>query len=186
MPVSPRTLRIIGLRRKSADPTRSDRSSWRLSPSTKEDFPRRPQRLSIPDRYDAYSGNLPAVHPREPPETPTLPQSNSAPKTSHVCTGGTVLQEQNRRNRKSILTCAQTVEDGSSLWKPQENRKTIRGGTHTPKLLTLRIPLQRLALFEKRSRIVSRFPFCLPTAPPPDRVFDGEKQPQQDQHNRNQ
>ena len=86
----------------------------------------RPQRPSIPNRHDACSGNPPAVHPREPPETPALPQSNSALKTSHACTGGTLLHEQKLRNRKPMLGCAQTVEDGTSLWKPQEKRKTIR------------------------------------------------------------
>jgi hypothetical protein len=50
-------------------------------------------------------------------KTSALPQS-VAPKTSHVCNGDTVLQEQNLRNGKSQLRCAQTVEDGNSLWKP--------------------------------------------------------------------
>src|ERR1700690_1814058 len=54
---------------------------------------------------------------------PAIP--SSALKTSHVCTGGTVLQEQPDRNRKFMLGCAQTVEDGTSLWKPQEKRKRI-------------------------------------------------------------
>jgi hypothetical protein len=41
------------------------------------------------------------------------------------CTGDTVLLEQNHRNRKLMLGCAQTVEDRISLWKLQEKRKTI-------------------------------------------------------------
>jgi hypothetical protein len=57
-------------------------------------------------------------------KTPALLQS-VAFKTSHVCTGDTVLQEQSRRNKKSLLDCGQTVEDGTSLWKAQEKWKTI-------------------------------------------------------------
>src|ERR1700694_2107563 len=72
-------------------------------------------------------GNPPAVHPLGPPETPALPQSKSVLKTSHVCTGGTVLQEQNYRNRKLMPGCAQTVEDRNSLWKAPEKRKEILG-----------------------------------------------------------
>src|SRR5579863_2627429 len=73
-----------------------------------------------------HLGNPPAIHPRELPETPALLQSVTF-KTSHVCTGDTVLQEQKDRNRKSMLDCGQTVEDGTSLWKAQEKWKTISG-----------------------------------------------------------
>jgi hypothetical protein len=69
--------------------------------------------------------NPPAVHPREPPETPALLQSNSALKTSHICTGGTLLESQNVRNRNFMRSCAQTVEDKHSLWKAQEKKKEI-------------------------------------------------------------
>jgi hypothetical protein len=33
-----------------------------------------------------------------------------------------VLEDLNRRKRKSTPACEQTVEDETSLWKPQENR----------------------------------------------------------------
>ena len=69
--------------------------------------------------------NPPAVHPREPPETPALLQSNSALKTSHICTGGTLLEVQKHCNRKSLPGCAQTVDYGTSLWKPKEKRNRI-------------------------------------------------------------
>ena len=69
--------------------------------------------------------NPPAVHPREPPETPALLQSNSALKTSHICTGGTLLESQNVRNRNFMPSCAQAVEDKYSLWKAQEKKKEM-------------------------------------------------------------
>ena len=53
--------------------TRSDCSSWRLNPSSGEDFPRRPQRPVSPKRAIRHFAithrvNTPTVHPREPPE----------------------------------------------------------------------------------------------------------------------
>src|SRR5580704_5634210 len=89
----------------------------------RKDSTRRPQRQGFPTRI-THLGNPPAIHPRELPKTPALLQS-VAFKTSHVCTGATVLQEQKDRNRKSMLDCGQTVEDGTSLWKAQEKWKTI-------------------------------------------------------------
>jgi hypothetical protein len=50
----------------------------------------------------------------------------TALKTPHICAGDTLLQQSNHRNRKSLLPCAQTVEDKTSLWKAQEKRKRIR------------------------------------------------------------
>src|SRR5580704_2990667 len=91
----------------------------------RKDSTRRRQRPGLPRRI-THLGNPPAIHPRELPKTPALLQS-VAFKTSHVCTGDTVLQEQKRRNRKSMLDCGQTVEDGTSLWKAQEKWKTISG-----------------------------------------------------------
>ena len=73
-----------------------------------------------PTRITHVQKLLPSIHPREPPEAPALLQS-VAFKTSHVCTGDTLLEERNRRNRKSMSGCEQTVEDRISLWKPQEN-----------------------------------------------------------------
>jgi hypothetical protein len=64
--------------------------------------------------------NPPAVHPREPPETPALPQPDSVLKTSHICTGDTLLESQSARKRKFIHGCAQTVEDEHCLWKVPE------------------------------------------------------------------
>ena len=55
----------------------------------------------------------------------------TALKTPHICAGDTLLQQSNHGNRKSTLGCAQTVEDRTSLWKPQEKWKetpTSRGG----------------------------------------------------------
>jgi hypothetical protein len=50
-------------------------------------------------------------------------QSDSAIKTPHICAGDTLLQRPNCRNRKSMVACAQAVEDRTSLWKLQEKRK---------------------------------------------------------------
>jgi hypothetical protein len=74
-------------------------------------------------RRDASPGNPPAIHPRELPDTSTLLQSIAAIKTSYVCTGGTLRQERKRGNRKSVIHCAQTVDDWTSLWKAQEKWK---------------------------------------------------------------
>jgi hypothetical protein len=85
-------------------------------------MPRHPRRAN-----DASSGSPPAVHPREPLETPALKQSLATFKTSHICTCGTLLFVQRRGNRKSMVGCAQTVDDGTSLWKAQEKRRRILG-----------------------------------------------------------
>jgi hypothetical protein len=57
-------------------------------------------------------------------ETPAL-QQPVAFKTSHVCTGDTLLLDEDRHNRKSVHRCAHPVEDETSLWKALEKRKTI-------------------------------------------------------------
>jgi hypothetical protein len=49
----------------------------------------------------------------------------TALKTSHVCTGDTLLELRNVRNRKFRPGCAQAVQDRYSLWKALEKRKEI-------------------------------------------------------------
>ena len=100
--------------------TSQDCSSSRLSSSDACDSTRRSRRQVIPNAHHASLKLLPSIHPRELTEAPALLQS-VAFKTSHVCTGDTVLDEGSCRNRKSMLACAQTVEDRISLWKPKEN-----------------------------------------------------------------
>ena len=47
----------------------------------------------------------------------------------HVCDGGTLLECGNRRNKRFYFSCAETVEDESSLWKDKEKSEQIyRGG----------------------------------------------------------
>ena len=73
----------------------------------------------------AFSRNPPAVHPREPPETSALPHSPAALKTSHVCTGGTLLESQNLRNRNFMpelcTNCAGRVFPVESAGKEERN-----------------------------------------------------------------
>ena len=115
-----------------ASTTCNDCSSWRFSSSDAWDSTRKPQRQVIPNAHHASLKLLPAIHPREPPEAPALLQS-VAFKTSHVCTGDTLLEERNRRNRKSMPGCEQTVEDETSLWKaPEKRKRIINGGRASP------------------------------------------------------
>ena len=100
--------------------TSQECSSSRLSSSDAWDSTRRSRRQVIPNAHHASLKLLPSIHPREPAKAPALLQS-VAFKTSHVCTGDTLLDEGSCRNRKSMLACAQTVEDRISLWKPKEN-----------------------------------------------------------------
>jgi hypothetical protein len=41
----------------------------------------------------------------------------------HVCDGGTLLEEANRRKERFQFYCAETVEDESSLWKGKEKKE---------------------------------------------------------------
>lgn len=51
----------------------------------------------------------------------------AAPKTSHACTCGTLLEHAANRNKKFGPGCAEPVEDGNSLWKGKEKgEKTHR------------------------------------------------------------
>src|ERR1700731_2927857 len=102
----------------------NDCSSWRFSSSNAWDSTRKPPRQGIPNAHHASLKLLPSIHPRELPEAPALLQS-VAFKTSHGCTGDTLLEEGSCRNRKSIPGCEQTVEDRISLWKPKENRGVL-------------------------------------------------------------
>jgi hypothetical protein len=65
--------------------------------------------------------NPPAIHPREPPGTARSAAIFSrASKTSHACTASTLLERQAPRNKKLASCCAETVEEGNSLWKGME------------------------------------------------------------------
>ena len=92
---------------------------------------RRPQRPVFPrTRHDAFAMTHPGKPSSGSPSRTTGTASlvaicGSALKAPHECTGGTLLQEENPCNRKLTPDCAEAVEDGDSLWKPQENRKRM-------------------------------------------------------------
>ena len=67
------------------------------------------------------SGNPPAVHPREPPETPDIfPMLQQALKTSSRLRGSNVPDCECWLKNKIDRTCDKTVDDVDILWKVQE------------------------------------------------------------------
>jgi hypothetical protein len=92
-----------------------------LSPSDVEDFLRRPQRPGIPRRAMTRLWKPSSDSPSRITGN-RQPISNSWQRFQdiRVCTGGTLLERRNSRNRKFMLNCAEAVEDKSSLWKEKE------------------------------------------------------------------
>ena len=89
---------------------------------------RRPQRPSFLERTEAhFLKTLPVVHPREPPVTASSATVASRLNASHVCTEITLREYEINRNGKLILSCAEAVEDESSLWKGKEKVEEIPG-----------------------------------------------------------
>jgi hypothetical protein len=89
---------------------------------------------------------LPPVHPREPPVTTSSAAVASRLNASHVCTFSTLRECENDRNGKLMLSCAETVEDETCLWKDKEKAEEIRavlGGHSSPPLLKLGVRLER-------------------------------------------
>lgn len=107
--------------------TSQECSSSRFSSSDAWDSTRRSRRQVIPNAHHASLKLLPSIHPRELTEAPALLQS-VAFKTSHGCTGDTLLEHRKCRNKKLMPGCEQTVEDRISLWKPQENSGVLFEG----------------------------------------------------------
>jgi hypothetical protein len=70
---------------------------------------------------------LPPVHPREPPVTASSATVASRLDATHACTVSTVREGENYRNGKLMLSCAETVEDGTCLWKEKENTGKFPG-----------------------------------------------------------
>ena len=65
----------------------------------------------------------PAIHPRELPAATgvtaiIIRQALRFPRFA----APTVIHNVPARNRKTFPPCAETVDDGTSLWKPEENR----------------------------------------------------------------
>jgi len=73
-------------------------------------------------RRSTFSDYPPAIHPRELPGARWLRRNflGRAFKTSHACTGDTLLHYRTACNRKTGLACAQAVQDADSLWKALE------------------------------------------------------------------
>jgi hypothetical protein len=65
----------------------------------------------------------PAIHPRELPVCRQLRRNHRSAslRRSYVFGEPTLVQNVARRNRKTFRTCAETVDDETSLWKPEEN-----------------------------------------------------------------
>ena len=107
--------------------TRSDCGSGRRQVQLfRKDRLRRPQRPSFLQRAEAHLlKTLPPVHPREPPVTASSATVASRLNATHACTVSTVREGEIYRNGKLMLSCAETVEDGTSLWKEKENTEKI-------------------------------------------------------------
>jgi hypothetical protein len=69
----------------------------------------------------------PAIHPRESPVCRWLRRNHRSAslERSHVFGEPTVPQIVADRNTKTFRACAETVDDGTSLWKPEENQESI-------------------------------------------------------------
>src|SRR6476661_8676734 len=63
---------------------------------------------------------LPMIHPRESPVTTSFVSVASRINAAHVCTAVTLSESRINRNRKLMRSCAETVEDETSLWKGKE------------------------------------------------------------------
>jgi hypothetical protein len=74
---------------------------------------------------------LPPVHPREPVVTASSAAVASRLNASHACTVSTLRERRINRNGKLMLSCAETVEDRTSLWKGKENAEEIRATDFT-------------------------------------------------------
>jgi len=72
-------------------------------------------------RRSAFLKTLPEVHPREPPVTASSVTVANRLNASHVCTVSTLREYRIMRNGKLTLSCAEAVEDETSLWKGKEN-----------------------------------------------------------------
>jgi len=94
------------------------------SPAVRKDYLRRPQRLSFPEHAEAHLLKNPPAGP--PSRTVGYRRSAAVASrlnASHACTRSTVREYRFERNEKSMLCCAEAVEDNDSLWKQKENWK---------------------------------------------------------------
>jgi hypothetical protein len=73
----------------------------------------------------AHLSNLPAMFPKELCQHHHIFAIFAAFKTSHACSESTLRQDEFCRNGKIGLTCEETVEDETFLWKVGE--KSVSG-----------------------------------------------------------
>jgi hypothetical protein len=79
----------------------------------------------------------PAIHPRESPVCRWLRRKHRSASLgrSHVFGDSTLRHNDASRNRKTFRACAETVDDQTSLWKPEEKYaelENIDGGKEIP------------------------------------------------------
>jgi hypothetical protein len=108
--------------------TRSDCVSGRLKSNLAEGSSEEAATPEFPETRRSVSlKTLPPVHPREPPVTTSSAAVASRLNAAHACTAVTLRECRNNRNGKPGLRCAETVDDGTSLWKVAEKRKKTLG-----------------------------------------------------------
>jgi hypothetical protein len=80
-----------------------------------------------------------AIHPRELPVCHRRHRNHQSAsfENCHVFAGDTLFQNVAARNRKTILRCAEAVDDEASLWKAEENggRNRENENEFVPKML---------------------------------------------------
>jgi hypothetical protein len=110
-----------------ADPSPCDHESTtatvgqRPCPAPRSRMGRRPQRLGNQSRLRAFSGFPPAIHPRESPAAAGSAAIIRQAQELSRFAANTLSQIVAPRNRKKRCSCAETVEDRTSLWKTEEN-----------------------------------------------------------------
>jgi hypothetical protein len=92
-----------------------------LSRSEEQKWGRRPQRPGNQSRLRAFSGFPPAIHPRESPATAGSAAIIRQAQELSRFDASTFSQIVVRRNSKKLRSCAEAVEDETSLWKIEEN-----------------------------------------------------------------
>ena len=65
-----------------------------------------------------------AIHPRESPAATSVTANHrsTSVERSNVFAGNTLVENIAIRNRKPVSPCAETVDEATSLWKPEEKR----------------------------------------------------------------
>ena len=94
---------------------RSGSAKFRFSAGTRR--PQRPWFLKCASASLKLSGN---ISRRSTADIATLSANSAAFRTSHACRESTLRHSRFSRNGKIGVACAETVDDGTSLWKAKE------------------------------------------------------------------